>query len=168
VIRTVLAAATALSMAVTPVSHALAACYTAPEATAVHVRMLQSELMVAALACRDSNPELGMIGEYNSFMRKFGDRLVSHSQELQGHFRKNYGQQARPKMDSFITGLANNASKRSMTSSGYCQEASTLFRNISVLERRDLERLAATRAVESGERILSCAADGGTSRAAQR
>ncbi len=120
--------------------------------------MLQSELMVAALACRDSNPELGMVAQYNDFVHRLSDRLVSHSKVLQAHFQKAFGADGRRRLEAFVTALANDASKRSMTSVGYCQSAATLFREVSGLERRDLERFSARRAGELGTPIATCAA----------
>src|SRR5689334_22340965 len=131
--RRVLTSLTALTFALAPLAEAGAAnCYGPAEATAVQVRMLQSELMVGALACRDSNPELGMIEQYNAFIRRLGDRLVSHSKVLQEHFHKQYGAASKQHMDTFVTALANDASTRSMTAPNYCHGAAELFRNVSV------------------------------------
>jgi hypothetical protein len=160
VVRPFLSTVAAVSMVLTPLQAvSAAACYTPAEATAVHVRMLQSELMVAALACRDSNPELGLIGGYNEFMHKFSDRLVNHSRALQAHFQKNYGAQGRSRLDAFITSLANTASKQSMTSPGYCNEAAGVFHDVATLDRRDLERFSATRAVATGTPVGLCGAE---------
>ncbi len=157
VIRT-LSALTAATLAVAPVAEAYAAsCYSPAETTAVHVRMLQSELMVAALACRDSNPELGMVAQYNDFVRRLSDRLVSHSKVLQAHFQKAFGSDGMRRLEAFVTALANDASKRSMTSASYCQSASVLFHDVSMLERPDLERFSTTHAAEVAMPLPTCA-----------
>src|SRR5882757_3467924 len=157
---------TALTLALASISGAGAAnCYGPAEATAVQVRMLQSELMVGALACRDSNPELGMIEQYNAFIHRLGDRLVSHSKILQAHFLKQYGPASKRQMDTFVTALANDASTRSMTAPNYCHGAAELFHNVGVLEKRDLEKFSAARAVEIGSPVMSCA--GSTTSAAK-
>ena len=148
-----------LAMAVAPLAGAGAvSCYTPTEATAVQVRMLQSELMVAALACRDSNPEYGMVAQYNEFVHRLGDRLIRHSKVLQAHFRKLYGVQSTHHLDEFITEIANDASKRSMTS-GYCDSAAGMFRQASSLPQSDLERFAAARAADAGMPVKTCTAD---------
>lgn len=139
-----------------------ASCYTPAETAAVQVRMLQSELMVAALACRDSNPELGMVGQYNEFVHRLSDRLVSHSKILQAHFRKTYGADGMRRLEAFVTALANDASKRSMTSAGYCQSAAALFHDVGLLERRDLERFSASHAGAVGAPVASCVASSGS------
>jgi len=138
-----------------------ASCYGPAETTAVQVRMLQSELMVAALACRDSNPELGMVAKYNDFIHRLGDKLIRHSKILQAHFSKQYGPSSKRELESFVTALANDASKRSMTSATYCQNAAELFGHVSTLEQRELERFSATRAAEVGMPVASCAAETG-------
>lgn len=135
-----------------------AACYTPAETVAVEVRMLQSELMVGALACRDSNPELGMIAQYNDFVHRLSRQLVRHSKVLQAHFRRAYGASAMTRLEAFQTALANDASKRSMTSSGYCHSAATLFQRVSGIKQTDLERFSAERAHEVGLPVKVCTA----------
>lgn len=158
-VRSVVSWAIAWGVALSPVVAAQAApCYTPSETAAVEVRMLQSELMVAALACRDSNPELGMIDEYNAFARLHSARLVKESKILQAHFRRVYGAAGIDRFAAFETALANEASKRSMTSAGYCQEAAAVFRQVSTLQRSDLEQFAEARAMELGLPVKACTA----------
>ena len=134
-------------MALSPIVEAQAAtCYTPAETTAVEVRMLQSELMVAALACRDSNPELGMVAQYNEFVHRLTPQLVRHSKVLQAHFRRAYGAAGTRRLEAFVTALANDASKRSMTSASYCHSAAALFGKVSALKRTDLESFSAAHA----------------------
>ena len=158
--RRVLWSLAAIAAAAIPAASAWAACYSPAEATAVHVRMLQSELMVAALACRESNPELGMIDKYNRFVQLHSDGLVSHSRVLQSHFQTRYGAQHRRQMDTFVTALANDASKRSMTEK-FCDRAAGLFGEISALERRDLGRFSTARAAANGSPVATCTSDSG-------
>ncbi len=163
--RSVLAPLAALMLTSAPLteSYAASTCFTPAEATAVEVRMLQSELMVAALACRDSNPELGMVAQYNDFVHRLGDRLVSHSRVLQAHFKKYYGTGGTHRLEAFVTALANDASKRSMTESGYCHSAAGLFSEVSTLPRNDLEMFSAAHAGDIGAHVDVC---GGTETAA--
>jgi hypothetical protein len=157
--RRIVSSLAALAVAALPVSQAWSACYTPGEATAVHMRMLQSELMVAALACRDSNPELGMITKYNAFVNRHSTGLVTQSRVLERHFDRHYGPQAKRRMDVLLTALANDASKRSMTAD-FCGGAASLFGMISVMEWPQLLRLAGERANGSSEALASCAATG--------
>ena len=145
-----------------PVMQARAAdCYTPAETAAVDVRMLQSELMVAALACRDSNPELGMVAGYNEFVRRLSAPLVRNSKLLQSHFKKAYGASGEHRFEAFETALANAASKSSMASNTYCENAATLFQQVAVLQARDLEQFSVARAADLGVPVESCMAEKG-------
>jgi hypothetical protein len=157
--RSVAACAVALSVAAGSVAVRAADCYSPAERSAVEVRMLQSELMVAALACRDSNPELGMIAGYNDFVKRLSDRLVHNSKLLQAHFKKEYGASGEHRFEAFETELANAASKRSMASSSYCQSSAVLFREIAVLQARDLEQYSAQHATGLGLPVETCTAE---------
>lgn len=158
-IRRVLSSAAALAMAVLPVAEAAAACYTPAETTAIHVRMLQSELMVAALACRESNPELGMISQYNAFVNRHSTGLVGQNRILERHFDKNYGggSHAKRRMDALLTALANDASKRSMVVD-FCGGAASLFGVISMMEWPQVVNFSTDRANGHGAAMAACTA----------
>ena len=159
-VRSIAVWAVAWGIAVGPGMQARAAdCYTPAETAAVHVRMLQSELMVAALACRDSNPELGMIAGYNEFVHRLSPSLVRNSKLLQSHFKKTYGSAGEHRFEAFETALANAASKQSMASSTYCENAATLFQQVSVLQPRDLEQFSSSRAANLGMALQACTTD---------
>ncbi len=165
--RRILWSAAAIAAVVLPAAGAVAACYTPAEATAVHVRMLQSELMVAALACRDSNPELGMIDKYNGFVRRNSTGLVNQNRVLERHFDKHYGggTPAKRRMDTLFTAIANDASKRSMTSN-FCHGAASLFSEIATLEWSQVVTLSADRANGNGTPVATCTSDGALRRTA--
>lgn len=148
----------AWGVAVAPVAVQAADCYTPAETSAVEVRMLQSELMVAALACRDSNPELGMIAGYNEFVHRLSGRLVQNSKLLQAHFKKAYGSSGERRFEAFETELANAASKRSMASSSYCENSAVLFQAVAQVQTRDIERFSAEHASDLGLPVESCTA----------
>jgi len=149
----------AIAAAALPAAGAVAACYTPPEVTAVHIRMLQSELMVAALACRDSNPELGMITQYNSFVKRHNPGLVGQNRVLERHFDRHYGggNPAKRRMDALLTAIANDASKRSMTAN-FCNGAASLFGEIAKLEWPQVVTFSADRANGNGAALESCTA----------
>lgn len=159
VIRKMLSSAAALVLAAVPIAQAAAACYTPAEATAIHIRMLQSELMVAALACRESNPELGMISQYNAFVSRHSAGLVGQNRILERHFDKNYGggSQAKRRMDALLTALANDASKRSMVAD-FCGGAAGLFGLISMMEWPQVVNFSTERANGHGAATATCAA----------
>ena len=157
-VRSVAVWMVAWGVAVAPIAVQAADCYSPAETSAVEVRMLQSELMVAALACRDSNPELGMIAGYNDFVHRLSRPLVQNSRLLQAHFKKAYGASGEHRFEAFETELANAASKRSMASSSYCENSAALFQAIAGLQARDLERFASQHASDLGLPVESCTA----------
>ncbi|HEX6980942.1 MAG TPA: hypothetical protein VF342_16750 [Alphaproteobacteria bacterium] len=128
-----------------PSSDAVARCLTDREQTAFRVRMLQTELMVAALSCRGV-PGRDFTGQYNVFVKKHEDQLISHGRVLQSYFGARYGADARRQLDAYITSLANEVSRRSMLSPTFCDESVSLFQEAVQLERKQLDSWSAQRA----------------------
>ncbi len=94
------------------------------EAAAVNARLLQTEMMVAALTC-DLRPQ------YNTAIRTFETELVRHGQVLRKMFRRNHGAGGQRQLDKYITRLANDASARSNRDRlGFCRTAASLFDNV--------------------------------------
>ena len=116
--KTVVALATAVSLIA---GQASAMCVNNSERQAMSMRVLQTELMVAALTC-------GQQGEYNTFVRKFEGELVDRGKALRAAFQRMYGGQGQPRLDGFITRLANEASQRSIASrADFCPRAAELY-----------------------------------------
>lgn len=96
----------------------------ARETAAINARLLQTEMMVAALAC-DLRPR------YNKAMRTFQNQLVGHGKVLRSIFRRDYGASAQRRLDKYITQLANDASSRSNYDRiAYCRTAMELFDDV--------------------------------------
>lgn len=94
------------------------------EKAAIDARLLQTEMMVAALAC-DLRPR------YNSAMRTFQNELIGHGKVLRSIFNRNHGASSQRQLDKYITQLANDASARSnYDRRTYCQTAVTLFDDV--------------------------------------
>jgi hypothetical protein len=99
------------------------ACVQTPERAAFNVRALQSQLMVAALAC-------GKDGEYNAFVRKFQRDLAASYNGIQGHYRRTGGRSAQNQLDGYITQLANAQSQDGIRAgSHYCPLVTPLFQH---------------------------------------
>ena len=97
---------------------------TASEVAAVNARLLQTEMMVAALTC-DLRPQ------YNRAVRAFERELVHHGQVLRTMFKRSYGGGAQRQLDKYITRLANDASARSNRNRvAFCRTAASLFENV--------------------------------------
>ncbi|MGH8581069.1 MAG: hypothetical protein ACREVK_13465 [Gammaproteobacteria bacterium] len=100
------------------------ACAQPHEHTALNTRVLQTELMVAALSC--GNRPL-----YNAFVRKFRDDLVKQGHSLRLFFARHYAGRGEKDLNIFITRLANETSQRSNADrAAFCSHASSLFHQL--------------------------------------
>jgi hypothetical protein len=118
------------------------ACVRAEERAAFDVRALQSQLMVAALACnRDS--------DYNAFVQKFRPALGGAYSGMQGHYRRTAGGSAQRELDNYITVLANAHSQDGIRAgSQYCPLVMPLFQQaMSRSSAAELSALAQERNV---------------------
>lgn len=107
----------------------------ANEVDAVNVRILQSEMMVAALSC-------DMRNSYNTVVVRYQTELVSYGRVLRKMFRRDHGASAQRELDGFVTQLANDASIRSVRQrQEFCGNARTVF---SKLITGDMTSLADT------------------------
>lgn len=132
----ILAATVALTGAM-PAMAAGAACVTAAEESALNTRVLQTELMVAALSCGEKD-------RYNAFVTTFKSQLSTSGQALRTMFRRVHGGRGDYEMNAFVTRLANDASQRNaMGKPGYCAAASRLFSEALASSPRDFGRLTA-------------------------
>lgn len=102
-------------------------CATRSELNGLNVRVLQTKLMIGAIACNQRK-------EYNNFVRRFKSDLKEYSQNMQGYFSRNYRDSAAREQDSFVTRLANNMSGNNVTASGrseFCGSNGELFREVA-------------------------------------
>jgi hypothetical protein len=129
------------------------------EQTALNSRVLQSELMVAALACGDK-------ARYNQFVTRFQDELVPLGHNLIDFFKRNYGTKAQATLDSFVTSLANQSAMHSATSGqAFCEAMSDELSAALALTPADYGQLVASRKLAAGHGIQPCdqfAQDGAT------
>lgn len=111
-------------------------CPTQTALQAAQVRVLQTELMVAALQCRN-DPAFDHSAKYNAFISQFSSSLSQHGKALQDHFRKAFGGDHQRQLDRYVTRLANDAGQRG-TTTGYCQTMAPLFERVLTLKKSDL------------------------------
>jgi hypothetical protein len=97
-----------------------------PVVEAMQVRLLQTELMVAALQCRNA-PGYDFSTKYNSFVMQFSSPLTQNANVLKSHF-KNQTQ-----LDRYMTRIANDAGQRGMRP-GYCQNMQPMFDQVLSLK----------------------------------
>ena len=106
--RTILAGLTAASIALPAMA---APCLQPAEQGGFQLHAFQTQLMVAALNCRQEDG-------YNSFVRRFQPDLRGAYRHVDGHFRRAGGVR---KLDEYITNMANAQSQegiRQGTASG--------------------------------------------------
>ena len=87
----------------------------------LNARVLQTELMVAALSCNERS-------RYNAFVVRYKPELATLGGDLKQLFSVSLGKQAKSSLNAFVTKLANQASQRQVTQgSAFCTRAAGLF-----------------------------------------
>ena len=120
--------------------------------TALNTRVLQTELMVAALSCDEKT-------RYNTFVNTYQSLLTSQSQTLQALFKRVHGGQASTRLNAFITKLANNSSQQVRSRpDDYCVFAVELFDETMASSPRDWGRLAGKPWIVSRHGFQPCVA----------
>lgn len=96
-------------------------CANDREMAALNARVVQTELMVAALSCEERQ-------RYNQFATTYQAVLVGRADDMRNFFKRTGGKQGTTRMNALVTRLANDASQLSqMRADSYCQFASELF-----------------------------------------
>jgi hypothetical protein len=110
-------------------------CASDSDLAALNARVLQTELMVAALSCDEKQ-------RYNSFVTAYREVLRDRGQALQALFRRAHGTKANTRLNAFITKLANDASQEVRSKGNdYCVFAGELFNETIAASPRELNRI---------------------------
>ncbi|MGF1641523.1 MAG: hypothetical protein ACFCUO_11300 [Rhodospirillales bacterium] len=137
--RWVLAGGLAVGLAAgSPPSAAVAAgsCVNQKDLAALNARVLQTELMVAALTC-------GERARYNAFVMGFRGELGKHGHALRSLFNRLHGARGTNELNGFVTRLANDASHSSIAiRPEYCAIASALFEEVLNVPVADFDVVA--------------------------
>ncbi len=135
---------------------ATTSCARPHEQEALNARVLQTELMVAALACQDQ-------ASYNSFVTKFRSELVEHGRLLRGYFERSQGGGGAKSLNALVTRLANESSQRSMVHRvGFCQQASLLFEESQRTDPGDFGSLIQKAGLQGVHGVRACGASAPT------
>ncbi|MBS7789063.1 hypothetical protein KTR66_03595 [Roseococcus sp. SDR] len=129
------------------------ACLQPAEKTAFDIRALQSQLLVAALAC-------GQHDNYNAFVRKNQAELGTAFRTLGTYFRRTEGAQGQRQLDQYITELANSQSRISIDrGSFFCNEQGPLFQAaMAANSPNELAQVSVTRQVHQALSAPVCPA----------
>jgi len=125
-------------------------CATAAERSALDARVLQTELMIAALGCGEN-------GRYAAFVHKFNGELVSRGQTMRRYFERAYGARAEERINHLVTDLANEASeRRNAWSINYCLFASALFDHVLALAPETFGAFAGRQPFAASHGVSAC------------
>ncbi len=96
-------------------------CVTTQEMAALDGRVLESDLLVGALSCGQSEP-------YNAFMQKFRPVMSERARTVQAMFQRFYGKGSNREFDAFVTRLGNDSALRSIKMQlDFCQLTMDVF-----------------------------------------
>lgn len=125
-------------------------CASEGDLAALNARVLQTELMVAALSCDERE-------RYNNFIIAYRSVLTERSQALQGMFKRAYGGEGTDRLNSFVTKMANNSSQQ-VTDRGnsYCTYAGELFKEALANRPSDLNLLTSKPWIEDRHGYRPC------------
>ena len=87
------------------------------------MRVMQSELMVAALACSSS-------ANYNAFVSRYKNELTNYGKTMQDLFKRVHGGNAFSQINSFVTRVANEASLKMAQNTHFCEDAGQMFETL--------------------------------------
>ncbi|MBK8175915.1 MAG: hypothetical protein IPK66_11800 [Rhodospirillales bacterium] len=125
-------------------------CATDGDLAALNVRVLQTEMMVAALSCGERQ-------RYNTFVTDYQTVLTQRGRALQTMFVKTHGNKAEPRLNAFITKLANDASKDvRLRGDTYCEFAAELFDEVLAGGPANLNKVASKPWIESRHGFHPC------------
>jgi hypothetical protein len=145
------ATVSALMLTASPVAFAKSNCAAPDEFQALNARVLQSDLMVGALACKQQ-------ASYNAFVKKFQPELVRRSNGMQSYFKRVYGGASTNQMNRFVTNIANDSSTTSlnMNESQFCSTIKQAFSTILSSDTRNLNTLISDNFYSSRHGVESC------------
>lgn len=127
-----------------------AVCAKPHEHAALKARVLQTELMVAALTCQNQQM-------YNQFVTKFQKELVNEGKSLQKYFNRQHGAAGQRQLNAMVTRLANEAAQLSMDRPiGFCQQTSLLFSEAMNTKPADFSRLLDKPALKERHGVQPC------------
>lgn len=99
------------------------------EREVVAFRQLQTELMVAALACHGG----ALRARYNNFVQTHRSALKRNGEALKASFARMHGRSGQRRMDEFVTALANEAALTAIREDHFCSRAALRFEALSTM-----------------------------------
>jgi len=122
-VRGTIVAGVAAAALITNVASATEISVSERERASLEMRLMQSELMVAALSCSSAE-------SYNAFVTRYKAELTAHGKTLQDLFKRVHGGNAFSQINSFVTRVANEASLKMALNHHFCEEAGQMFQTL--------------------------------------
>lgn len=127
-----------------------APCAASVDQISLQVRMLQTELMVAALTCNQRT-------DYNAFVTRFQPELALQGKHLQAFFKQKHGSGAAKALNGFITRIANESSRRGMQKRGeFCRNAASIHAASKTMQPASLVSYAQSQHFANLHGISAC------------
>ncbi|KZD12714.1 hypothetical protein [Oceanibaculum pacificum] len=127
-----------------------AACAMPKERAALEARVLQSELMIAALSC-NQRPS------YNAVVTKYKGEMATTGKSLKQYFSRVYGGQSSAELNGFVTRMANEASQRSLAElDAFCGSAAQKFAHLMESKAKSFEEFAAVQPTAAAHGVAVC------------
>ncbi len=131
-------------------------CASSIEFDALAARALQTDLMVAALACDRRD-------DYNAFVRSYRDALAAHGGNLRAYFARQYGRAGEATMNRFVTKLANEASSASNANRAlYCRSTGMIFEGLAGADTPALDVVIRNPLLAVRHGVAACGATAGS------
>lgn len=135
-----------------PQGAAALTCAEPREQSALQMRVLQTEFMIAALSCP-------IRSEYNEFVEKFRGELRVQGKALRGFFTRMHGGASERRLNRFVTRMANEASHRGATyGATFCADAAARFNAVLTMRPTQLVAYAANQPSAGAHGFEACVA----------
>jgi hypothetical protein len=125
-------------------------CYTVGDIEADQAIVFQTELMVAAEACRDP--------AYVQFLHRNKDAVIAYQHRMIDFFRRSGERRAEAAFDSYITRLANQTTIRNsqFSTQVVCDQGVPLLTVAKSLNSRSFRDYAAEKALNNATKYRRC------------
>ncbi len=126
-------------------------CAKPAEKTAFDVTAMKTRLMIAALSC-------GGTAQYNGFITKNRQTLVTQEKALALYFSRNYGKRGQAEQDDYITALANlQAQRRTRDTDAFCKDSTAMFDDVAKVKApAELMTVASARPIVQPMNVAVC------------
>ena len=138
-------------MAVAPPTNLRSVCYNDTDLSAFRVRMVQQQLVVAALQCKGANGKIYLDDEYAAFIKKFSPELSTNANELKSLVRRK-----KANLDVMVTEIANRTAQRPTQDPAFCSRHQRAFDWALLTEVTTLTQVPAPYDLGPEMRVFPC------------